>query len=587
MRKFKTLLVLLLITALLAVPANIASALELNKNVFDLNDKLQLPFISRHEVVKAVPIYRVLRLGKWYNAGGTHVYTMNQDEFNTWLASGKAADDGIAGYISPVPLPYTSPLYNMVKNGMEQYFAPNEASRDGVIIKYNYEDYGVLGYIVPLEDSAYGNTEMHCWYKGNYQEAKPKFGLDVTWNADHYYNAAVKYVDTDRYDYNGPQFRCWNEAAVLQEINVVSPAGGETLTAGAKAEIKWATLIPEGNVNLYYSTDGGASWGVIQEGLNNNGTYTWTVPNEATSKAIVEARWTYEGIDVNCFDQSDKYFTIKAGSIAPGLIAPKFDLSRLFKPAAPTGLITSSGLGQKQPSLTWKDNANNETSYVVERKEGSGTFGKLTETAANTIKYVDKTAKAGVKYVYRVKAVSAFSASDYSNEAAGAVFTLPEITLPKLPTQKTSVSMLFTLNQDTYSVNDQTKQMDVSPVSIEGRTMLPIRFAADPLSAVTAWDGNERKVTVTLGETKLELWIGKNAALLNGSAIQIDPANPEVKPMIINDRTMLPMRFVAEKLGCDVEWLPATKQIKVDYSSSGTWLDPQPEPPMEIPQFKF
>lgn len=117
--------------------------------------------------------------------------------------------------------------------------------------------------------------------------------------------------------------------------------------------------------------------------------------------------------------------------------------------------------------------------------------------------------------------------------------------------------------------------------------MLPIRFAADPLGAVTAWDGNVRKVTVNLGETKLELWIGKNAALLNGAAIQIDPANPEVKPLIINDRTMLPMRFVAEKLGCSVEWLPDTKQIKVDYSGTGTWLDPQPEPPIEKLEFKF
>lgn len=73
-------------------------------------------------------------------------------------------------------------------------------------------------------------------------------------------------------------------------------------------------------------------------------------------------------------------------------------------------------------------------------------------------------------------------------------------------------------------------------------------------------------------------WIGSSTAKLNGSPIQIDPQNPGVKPLIVNGRTMLPMRFVAEKLGCGVEWLPDTKQIKVDYAN--TWLDPQPEPPM-------
>ena len=113
MRKFKTLLVLFTITTLLVIPSNIASALQMNNNMFDIKEKLQLTYISRHEVVKAVPIYRVTRTGEWYNAGGTHIYTVNKEEFNYWMTTGKVVDDGFAGYISPVPLPYTSPLHNM------------------------------------------------------------------------------------------------------------------------------------------------------------------------------------------------------------------------------------------------------------------------------------------------------------------------------------------------------------------------------------------------------------------------------------------------------------------------------------------
>ncbi len=83
---------------------------------------------------------------------------------------------------------------------------------------------------------------------------------------------------------------------------------------------------------------------------------------------------------------------------------------------------------------------------------------------------------------------------------------------------------------------------------------------------------------MTLGSIKLELWIGNNTALVNGKETLIDPENPDVKPILINSRTMLPMRFVAEKLGCDVQWLPKDRQVKVDYT--GNYLDPQPEPPM-------
>jgi hypothetical protein len=58
--------------------------------------------------------------------------------------------------------------------------------------------------------------------------------------------------------------------------------------------------------------------------------------------------------------------------------------------------------------------------------------------------------------------------------------------------------------------------MDVSPVSLNGRTMMPARFVAYPLGAVTNWDPVNKKVTVTMGLTKLELWIGNPAAKING-----------------------------------------------------------------------
>ena len=46
----------------------------------------------------------------------------------------------------------------------------------------------------------------------------------------------------------------------------------------------------------------------------------------------------------------------------------------------------------------------------------------------------------------------------------------------------------------------------------------------------------------------------------------IDDNNHDVKPIIINDRTMLPLRFVAENLGYTVQWDPATRTITITYS---------------------
>lgn len=128
--------------------------------------------------------------------------------------------------------------------------------------------------------------------------------------------------------------------------------------------------------------------------------------------------------------------------------------------------------------------------------------------------------------------------------------------------------MVFILDNNTYTANGELIVMDVSPSIIEGRTMLPIRYAAAPLGADVSWDNETRKVTVSLGETKMELWIGQSNALVNGSTVPIDPDNVNVKPLIINGRTMLPLRFVTEALGCDVQWDAVTKKVTITKTGS-------------------
>jgi len=72
-----------------------------------------------------------------------------------------------------------------------------------------------------------------------------------------------------------------------------------------------------------------------------------------------------------------------------------------------------------------------------------------------------------------------------------------------------------------------------------------------------------RKVTINFKGTTIELWIDNPKAKVNGTEVYIDPNNHNVKPIIINDRTMLPLRFVAESLGCDVGWDNDTRTITI------------------------
>jgi uncharacterized repeat protein (TIGR02543 family) len=119
------------------------------------------------------------------------------------------------------------------------------------------------------------------------------------------------------------------------------------------------------------------------------------------------------------------------------------------------------------------------------------------------------------------------------------------------------------------SVNGVQQPIDAQgtkPVIIAGRTLVPIRAIIEALGGSAAWDAAAQTVTVILGDSTLSLRIGSSQAVVNGSAAPIDSANPAVVPIITNGRTMLPLRFVAESLGMDVEWDATTQMITLTYS---------------------
>ena len=97
------------------------------------------------------------------------------------------------------------------------------------------------------------------------------------------------------------------------------------------------------------------------------------------------------------------------------------------------------------------------------------------------------------------------------------------------------------------------------------RTVIPIRAIVEALGGTISWEGTTRKVTINFKETTIELWIDNPKAKVNGIEVWIDSDNHNVKPIIVNSRTMLPLRFVAESLGCIVDWDSNTRTITITY----------------------
>ena len=100
-------------------------------------------------------------------------------------------------------------------------------------------------------------------------------------------------------------------------------------------------------------------------------------------------------------------------------------------------------------------------------------------------------------------------------------------------------------------VNGVKLQTDTPPVIINDRTYVPFRAIAEALGCVVGYDETTKTVTMEGGGVSLMLTVGSNEAVVNGAKVMMDtPA------MIVNNRTMVPIRFVSETFRGNVKWTP-------------------------------
>lgn len=107
-------------------------------------------------------------------------------------------------------------------------------------------------------------------------------------------------------------------------------------------------------------------------------------------------------------------------------------------------------------------------------------------------------------------------------------------------------------------VNGATVESDVSPVIIKERTLIPVRAVFESMGAAVNWNEEARLVEITLGASAVQLVIDSNTAFVNGAKTSMD-----VPAMIIESRTLIPVRFVAESLVCGVGWDDAKRTVMI------------------------
>lgn len=111
----------------------------------------------------------------------------------------------------------------------------------------------------------------------------------------------------------------------------------------------------------------------------------------------------------------------------------------------------------------------------------------------------------------------------------------------------------------TIFLDGKELESSVGPVIEDGTTLIPMRIIFEALDMDVYWNQETKTATGKTNETTIDIIVGDNKAYVNGTEKMLStPAK------ILNGNTMIPLRFVSESVGCEVNWDGDKREIVIN-----------------------
>lgn len=116
----------------------------------------------------------------------------------------------------------------------------------------------------------------------------------------------------------------------------------------------------------------------------------------------------------------------------------------------------------------------------------------------------------------------------------------------------------FADSEITVKIDGNKIEFETEPQIYEGHTMVPMRKIFETLGAQVSWNDELKEVTAVREDTTIKLAIGSTQMYVGDDAVEL-----EMPAMIVDSRTLVPLRAVSEALGTDVEWFGDTRTVEM------------------------
>jgi len=329
-----------------------------------------------------------------------------------------------------------------------------------------------------------------------------------------------------------------NIPITIKQVNLIYPAGGQVFKPGQPVIIEF-TVKSAGKYRVYISANSGQTWSPLGGAIDvdTKGFYPWIVGSAGKYCIKVESQ-----SDPSIYDEGFD-FTVEQGGWDGKLkaTASSDEVLLSWKGVSSQDAVTTYGVYRNTNAKVTMD----DLLITVKLTDGSPVGGPVSFTDTNV--------EEGTTYYYRIAPLVGGQVMDTLYEQVSA-------------TPKSQIEIILTVGSPIMTVNGQTMEIEpgkkTAPVIVSGRVFVPIKAIVEELGGVITWDRVKRQVTIIHNDNVIILTIGSKTIIVNGVAQSMD-----VAPFISSTgSTMLPIRFVAEQLGCTIAWDAAAARIIINYS---------------------
>ncbi len=147
-----------------------------------------------------------------------------------------------------------------------------------------------------------------------------------------------------------------------------------------------------------------------------------------------------------------------------------------------------------------------------------------------------------------------------------------DVYVPKTSAERKSDVICLMVDRNLTVTYGEKKPIDeedslVVPYIKEDRTLVPLRYISEALGAQVLWEPGWDGCIIEKDDKKIEITFGSAEFKVNGETVVY-----EAPIEVVRDRTMIPVRFVSEELGCDVYWNQLNRAVVISPAKT-PWVE--------------